>query len=66
MFDEIAIERFLPPPKGPNVQATSHNSVAVVGVVDEPAGGAPASQRHLQGVDHELLAQVAGHRPADD
>ena len=40
---------------------------AVVGVADGPALGRPASpDRHLQGVDHELGADVVGDRPCDD
>jgi hypothetical protein len=39
---------------------------AVVAVVDQPGGGFALVQRHADGVEDELAAQVIGHRPPDD
>ena len=43
----------------------AHALAALVGVVDQAGRRAPASDRHLQRVDHERRAHVRGHRPAD-
>jgi hypothetical protein len=47
-------------------ETRAHALAATVGVVDQPALWAAAVQRHLERVEHELGAQVLGHRPADN
>ena len=37
----------------------------LVGVMDH-ASGAPRHERHVQGIEHQLLGERGGHRPADD
>ncbi len=37
-----------------------------VGVMDEACARATPCDGHVEGVEDELGAQVAGHRPADD
>jgi hypothetical protein len=39
---------------------------AVVAVVDQPGRWLPLGDRHVEGVQDQVGAQVVGHRPADD
>jgi hypothetical protein len=34
--------------------------------MDQPWSGLALGDRHVEGVQHQLGAQVVGHRPADD
>jgi hypothetical protein len=51
--------------RSPNAQLV-YCSGPVVGVVDGSGCGSALPERHLQGVDDQLRAQVVGDRPADD
>src|SRR5215210_99393 len=48
----------------PNARLTKLR--ALVAMMDEPGRGPAAVQRHLERVDDELVAHVAGHAPAGD
>jgi hypothetical protein len=39
---------------------------AAIGVMDEPRSGAAVVDRHVEGIEYQLGAEVVGHRPAHD